>query len=82
MYAHNVLNRELTENTRVVLGAVQFFLGRDKKEQEESESEDEGPDLKQLQHAHEVGKKKKSKERQLAAAKALLKKVIRPTFLY
>jgi protein SDA1 len=57
------------------MGGVQFFLGRDKDDEKDSESEDEGPDLKQLRHGQQVGKKTKSKERQVAAAKAILKKV-------
>lgn len=57
------------------MGGVQFFLGRDKDDEKDSESEDEGPDLKQLRHGQQVGKKTKSKERQIAAAKAILKKV-------
>ena len=57
------------------MGGVQFFIGRDKDDENDSESEDEGPDLKQLRHGQLVGKKTKSKERQIAAAKAMLKKV-------
>ena len=57
------------------MGGVQFFLGHDQENDKESESEDDGPDLKQLRHGQQVGKKKKSKERQIAAAKALVKKV-------
>lgn len=59
----------------MALGGVQFFLGRDKDEENDSESEDEGPDIKQLRHGQTVGKKTKSKERQLKSAKAILKKV-------
>ena len=57
------------------MGGVQFFLGRDQDDEKDSESDDEGPDLKKLQHGQQIGKKKKSKERQIAAAKAILKKV-------
>ena len=57
------------------MGGVQFFLGRDKEDDKDSESDDDGPDLKQLRHTQQVGKKKKSKERQIEAAQALLKKV-------
>jgi protein SDA1 len=57
------------------MGGVQFFLGRDHDDEKDDDSdEDNVPDLKQLRHAKEVGKKTKSKERQLAAAKASLKK--------
>lgn len=54
---------------------MQFFLGSDKEEGNDSESEDDGPNLKQLRHGQTVGKKTKSKERQIVAAKAILKKV-------
>jgi protein SDA1 len=57
------------------MGGVQFFLGRDKDDDKDSESDDDGPDLRQLRHSQLTGKKKKSKERQIEAAKALLKKV-------
>jgi protein SDA1 len=57
------------------LGGVQFFLGRDKDEEKDSDSDDDLPDMKRLKHGQQVGKKSKSKDRQLAAAKALLKKV-------
>lgn len=61
----------------MALGGVQFFLGRDKDDEKDSDSDSDGdlPDMKRLQHGQQVGKKSKSKERQLAAAKALLKKV-------
>jgi len=67
-----------SDSPRVVLGGIQFFLGRDKDE-EEKDSDFEGddlPDLKKLRHGKDVGKKTKSKERQIAAAKALIKKVL------
>ena len=57
------------------MGGVQFFLGRDKDNDKDSESDDDGPDLKQLRHSQQLGKKKKSEERQIEAAKAILKKV-------
>lgn len=60
----------------MALGGVQFFLGRDKDDEKDSDSDDDLPDMKRLQHGQQVGKKSKSKERQLAAAKALLKKVL------
>jgi len=56
------------------MGGVQFFLGREKDDDKDSDSEDEGPDLKKLRHSGKVGKHTKSKERQIEAAKALLKK--------
>ena len=60
---------------RVAMGGVQFFLGGDKDDEKDSSSEDEGPDLKQLKHGLQVNKKTKGKERQIAAAKAVLRKV-------
>lgn len=60
------------------MGGVQFFLGRDKDDEKDSESDDDGPDMQQLRHAKTVGKKTKSKERQIAAAKAILKKAPLP----
>lgn len=60
----------------MALGGVQFFLGREKDDDNDSDPEKDGPDLKQLRHGQQVGKKSKSRDRQIAAAKALLKKVI------
>jgi hypothetical protein len=62
------------------MGGVQFFLGRDKDDEKDSDSDgDDGPNLKQLRHTQQVGKKTKSKERQIAAAQAFLKKVRPPS---
>ena len=63
---------------RVALGGVQFFLGGDKDDAKDSDSDDDLPDVKRLQHGQQVGKKSKSKDRQIAAAKAILKKVPYP----
>lgn len=49
-------------------------MGRDNDEDKDSDSDDELPDLKALRHGQQVGKKTKSKERQIALAKAALKK--------
>jgi hypothetical protein len=57
------------------MGGVQFFMGKDSDDDKDSESEDDLPDLKALRHGQLVGKKTKSKERQIALAKAVLKKV-------
>jgi protein SDA1 len=57
------------------MGGVQFFMGRNNDDDKDSDSEDDLPDMKSLRHAQEVGKKTKSKERQIALAKAVLKKV-------
>jgi protein SDA1 len=62
----------------VASGGVQFFLGRDKDDAKDSDSDDDLPDVTRLQHGQQVGKKSKSKDRQIAAAKALLKKVPYP----
>jgi protein SDA1 len=66
------------DTPRVALGGVQFFLGTDKDDEKDSDSDDDIPDVKRLQHGQQVGKKSKSKDRQIAAAKALLKKVLYP----
>lgn len=58
------------------MGGVQFFLGQDSGDENDSDREDKGPDLKRLRHGKQVNKKTKSKERQVAAAKAFLKKVV------
>jgi protein SDA1 len=70
-----------SDTPRVALGGVRFFLGRDKDEEEKDSSDEDNelPDLKKLRHGKEVGKKTKSKERQIAAAHALLKKVLSPS---
>jgi protein SDA1 len=68
-----------SDTPRVALGGVRFFLGRDKDEEEEDSGEEDNlPDLKKLRHGKEVGKKTKSKERQIAAAHAFIKKVLFP----
>jgi protein SDA1 len=69
-----------SDTPRVALGGVRFFLGRDKDEEDKDSSGEDNdlPDLKKLRHGKEVGKKTKSKERQIAAAHALLKKVLSP----
>lgn len=59
----------------MALGGVQFFMGKDNEEDKDSDDDDDLPDLKALRHGQQVGKKTKSKERQLALAKAILKKV-------
>jgi hypothetical protein len=58
------------------MGGVQFFMGKDDDEDKDSDGDDDLPDLKALRHGQLVGKKTKSKERQLALAKAILKKVV------
>jgi hypothetical protein len=57
------------------MGGVQFFMGKDHEDEKDSDDDDDLPDLKALRHGQLVGKKTKSKERQLALAKAVLKKV-------
>jgi len=71
-----------SETPRVAMGGVRFFLGRDTDEGEKDSDEegDDLPDLKKLRHGKEVGKKTKSRERQIAAAKALIKKVLESPF--
>jgi protein SDA1 len=66
-----------SDTPRVALGGVQFFLCRDTDKDEKDSSDEDGdlPDLKKLRHGKEVGRKTKSKERQIAVAKAMLRKV-------
>lgn len=62
----------LSENEKVVVGGVRFFLGSDKEREElEDESSDEEIDLKKVQHQGTINKK--TKKRQKAYEKALEK---------
>ncbi|KAL1837264.1 hypothetical protein VTJ49DRAFT_4070 [Mycothermus thermophilus] len=62
----------LSENEKVVVGGVRFFLGSDKEREElEDESSDEDIDLKKVQHQGVINKK--TKKRQKAYEKALEK---------
>lgn len=51
----------LSDNEKVVVGAVRFFLGGDKEreEAEDESSDDEAPDLKQVKHQALINKKTK-----------------------
>ena len=62
----------LSENEKVVIGAVRFFLGGDKEreELEDESSDDETPDLKQVKHQVLINKKSKKSKKTYDAAKA------------
>ncbi|KAL2149721.1 hypothetical protein VTH82DRAFT_8373 [Thermothelomyces myriococcoides] len=62
----------LSDNEKVVVGGVRFFLGGDKEREElEDESSDEDIDLKRVKHQGTINKK--TKKRQKAYEKALEK---------
>ncbi len=54
----------LSDNEKVCVGGVRFFLGSDKEreEVEEESSDDENIDLKQILHAKGANKKSKKRE--------------------
>ncbi|KAK4118249.1 SDA1-domain-containing protein [Parathielavia appendiculata] len=62
----------LSDNEKVVIGGVRFFLGGDKEREEaEDESSDEDIDLKKVKHQSTINKK--TKKRQKAYEKAIEK---------
>lgn len=62
----------LSDNEKVVVGGVRFFLGGDKEREEmEDESSDDDVDMKKIKHQGEINKK--SKKRQKAYNKAIFK---------
>lgn len=62
----------LSDNEKVVVGGVRFFLGGDKeREQMEDDSSDDEVDIKKVKHQIEINKK--SKKRQKAVERALEK---------
>lgn len=62
----------LSDNEKVVIGGVRFFLGGDKEREElEDESSDEDVDIKKVKHQGVINKK--TKKRQKAYEKALEK---------
>lgn len=68
----------LSENEKVIIGGVRFFLGGDKEREEaaEDESSDEEIDMGKLKHQVGINKKTKKKDRELKKAAAMVKKVI------
>lgn len=61
----------LSDNEKVVVGAVRFFLGGDKEreELEDESSDEETPDLKQVQHQVLINKKSKKSKKAYEKAK-------------
>ncbi|KAJ5901590.1 hypothetical protein N7495_002118 [Penicillium taxi] len=65
----------LSENEKVIIGGVRFFLGGDKeREQMEDESSDEEVDVARIKHQLGINKKTKKKARVAQKAMALHKK--------
>ncbi|EKG12286.1 SDA1 domain-containing protein [Macrophomina phaseolina MS6] len=66
----------LSENEKVIIGGVRFFLGGDKEREEaaEDESSDEEIDMGKLKHQVGINKKTKKKDRELKKAAAMVKK--------
>ena len=66
----------LTDNEKVVIGGVRFFLGGDKEreEMEDESSGDEAIDVARLRHQVGVNKKSKKKARQVEKAIVMVKK--------
>lgn len=69
----------LSENTKVILGGVNFFLGGDKEREEHAEdnTSDEGDeviDMGKLRHQVGINKKSKKREKDLKNAKNTVKK--------
>jgi protein SDA1 len=62
----------LSDNEKVVVGGIRFFLGGDKEREEmEDESSDDDVDMRKIKHQGEINKK--SKKRQKAYNKAVVK---------
>lgn len=61
----------LSDNEKVVIGSVRFFLGGDKEreEQEDESSDDEAPDLKQVKHQVLINKKSRKTKKAYDKAK-------------
>ncbi|EPY51078.1 SDA1 family protein [Schizosaccharomyces cryophilus OY26] len=65
----------LSNNTKVMLSGIYFFLGADTQEnEEEEEEEDDGLDVSKLMHQSNINKKTKSREAQILRIRALVKK--------
>ncbi|KAI6358699.1 Severe Depolymerization of Actin [Pyricularia grisea] len=67
----------LSDNEKVIVGGVRFFLGGDKEREEledESSDDDATPDLKRVRHQIGINKKTKKKEKTLKNAVAKVKK--------
>lgn len=69
----------LSENEKVIVGGVRFFLGGDKEREEaaEDDSSDEEIDMGKLKHQAGINKKTKKKEKDLRKAASMVKKVFK-----
>ena len=66
----------LSDNDKIVVGGVRFFLGgdREREEMEDDSSDDEGIDMGKLKHQMGINKKSKKKARVMENAMAAVKK--------
>ena len=66
----------LADNSKVVVGAVRFFLGGDQEREdlEDESSDDDGPDMAKLRHQVGINKKSKKADRALKKAAATVKR--------
>ncbi|KAF2728598.1 SDA1-domain-containing protein [Polyplosphaeria fusca] len=67
----------LSENEKVIIGGVRFFLGGDKEREEaadDSSDDDENVDMNKLRHQAGINKKTKKKARELKHAAATVKR--------
>lgn len=67
----------LSDNPRVIVRGVQFFLGGDKEREEIADESDSGDDVDigRLKHQNQVSKKSKNKSKRLEKAVAVVKRV-------
>ncbi|EPX73438.1 SDA1 family protein [Schizosaccharomyces octosporus yFS286] len=64
----------LSNNTKVMLSGIYFFLGADTQGEEEEDSDEEDTDVGRLMHQSTINKKTKSREAQVERIRARLKK--------
>ena len=66
----------LSDNEKVIVGGVRFFLGgdKDREEVEDESSDDEGVDIGRVKHAYGKNKKTRKNARTVEKAKASMKK--------
>ncbi|KAK8177867.1 SDA1-domain-containing protein [Phyllosticta citrichinensis] len=67
----------LSENEKVIIGGVRFFLGGDKEREEAADDdsdEEDGVDIAKLKHQAGINKKTKKKEKELKKAAANVKR--------
>ncbi|KAK7538956.1 SDA1-domain-containing protein [Phyllosticta citricarpa] len=67
----------LSENEKVIIGGIRFFLGGDKEREEAADDdsdEEDGVDIAKLKHQAGINKKTKKKEKELKKAAATVKR--------